>query len=119
MMLTSVLGWLFKISTSASSLASSSSESIFPYSSTLTELISLSTKTVQDADLGHDGSTPSICTVAVTQCRSWSEVSTIMVDVPWPWLILPSDTSHLKDSFVSAVTPVTLAWNATCPPENM
>src|SRR5687768_4216204 len=84
--------WIAKLS----SLAFSSLKRMLPYSSNLRGSGGAGlTDVVQDAVFEHEGSAPPMLTVAVTACPPSPAVSTWIVEVPWPLVIVPADTDQL------------------------
>src|SRR4051794_21633470 len=93
-----------------SSLAFSSLKRILPYSSNLRAIgFGGLTCVLQEFVVEHDGSAPPRLTVAVTVWLPSPAVSTVMLDVPWPLLIVPADTDQLKVGAKPSGPPVTEA----------
>jgi hypothetical protein len=70
---------------------------------------------VQELVAEHDGSAPPTFTVAVTWPLT-PLVSTVIVEVPWPLLIVPDDTDQLKVGVIFAGPFATDAVNVIgCP----
>ena len=84
--------WMAKLS----SLAFSSLKRMLPYSSNLRGSGAGGlTEVLQEAVFEHEGSAPPMLTVAVTDCPPRPAVSTWMVEVPWPLVMVPADTDQL------------------------
>jgi hypothetical protein len=69
---------------------------MFPYSSNFVAGgFTPRTLVEHDAVLEQAGSSPPNSSVAVTVCPPNPSVFTVMLDVPWPLLIVPADTDQL------------------------
>src|SRR3712207_5607856 len=100
----------FRTSTARlSSRASKSSAALMPNSSNLRGEALWTSDVVALFEVEHERSKPPQSTVAVTACPPVLDVSTVMLDVPWPLVIVPAETVQWKVGVTFGSPPERLA----------